>query len=1275
MAERSGTNELSGSTHREHELLESLGKYRIKKKLGAGGMGTVFLAVDEKLNRTVALKVLPKDRAENPTLVKRFKSEAKAAAQLEHKNIVRVYETGEIDGFLYIALEYVDGVDVHELVVKRDIIPVKRSIDIVRQVALALEHASAKNIVHRDIKPANLMIRRDGTVKLADMGLARAIDNSLETGITRAGMTVGTVDYMAPEQARSSQAADVRSDIYSLGCTWYHMLTGAPPFAEGGMTAKLQSHATGKRPDPRSQNPAIPEAVIAVLHRMMACKPNDRYQTPAELLEDLELLTKRSSNINTEVLEALAGESDTSGFRETRGTSSSGTLPVLPPKDEYKPVDLTKGGKLNLDVMRYVLPALLVIGVIGILIWATRQGGDALSGGATTSKASNPYRDRDVESPIPDKIEGGAHAGPTATDPATNLLEGLSAPEDSGPTTVVAVPFPGAEDSRTTSDGVRLLPTWVNYFRTPPKADRQSIVVTREPSSAVQYRHLNQAFDALRETGGVIQLDGDGPFTLKPASLNTDGEVRLTATEGSTPVVSLDTGGLGGGQDAFLVVHTARLVIDHVHFVMVDPPHDLAILQVEEGDVSLQNCSFTVRDQTVNTTTAISLKSLPRRRGAGPELKEPTGRCLLENVIFQGDRLSAVELRGNACELVAGNCLISSGDAPAIVLSEGGARGAGADAEQPERQVRLLASTVTSAQSILKFVADAGGTQSAPCKVVTRKSLLASTSPTGLSDTSTMVSLDDWTENTTDIGRSRASGVEWSSENSHFLGWPTLVTMAVGDGQSMMKVVDADEWRRFWDKPLESDTVLSEPLSGGQQLDQDRMSLVAIANAIADDVQSRGGQAGTGFRTGDLSQLPLGLIDHVVEVINMPGEPEWLGAGMPLNVPPIIRDLRRKTDVSRLLRSNVCVDGTHMIFTGSGLHEITPVIVEDKSIRVEFRSSDGSPLILQVEPDRSSEAASEAAITVRNGTLDLIGAQIKMPASTSDKQPRWLFDLADASLSLRGCTIEGPSTASATHTGLVKFSPLDASAGTLPRGVLVEDSFLISPGSVFSGNVGWDSLVLRNNVFASQSDILNVTLDESGLGRRPVVVLDHCTCSAAESAFRFTGEGILDHNLPSLRMFVDDNLFLGSVTGWKTPSTVLARNNEQLTRTFVTWWGSGNAYASSLSHFVQLDDVGSDFRDQWTSEWGAGHEINALTSATDVLFEAAFPVWTELQPQSFDLRSSAKASHSGLDRQGAGARWELVGANQSVESRHSTAAEGGNSPVSPTVPKKRRSGF
>lgn len=290
--------------------MESLGKYQIEKEIGAGGMGAVFLARDTTLNRLAALKILPRDKAENPVLVKRFKAEGQAAAHLRHENIVSVYDAGEEDGYLYIALEYVEGTDLHNLINKRNRIPVRRSLEIITQVTEALAHAYQQGIVHRDIKPANILIRQDGVVKLTDLGLARSIDDNTETSITRAGTTVGTVDYMAPEQARDSKAADIRSDIYSLGCTWYHMLTGRAPFSEGSLTNKLAAHATTPPPDPRELNDRVPEGIVAIIQRMMAKAQSARYQDPEELLEDLKNSNLKRSNVDNNVLEALASESD-----------------------------------------------------------------------------------------------------------------------------------------------------------------------------------------------------------------------------------------------------------------------------------------------------------------------------------------------------------------------------------------------------------------------------------------------------------------------------------------------------------------------------------------------------------------------------------------------------------------------------------------------------------------------------------------------------------------------------------------------------------------------------------------------------------------------------------------------------------------------------------------------------------------------------------------------------------------------------------------------------
>lgn len=304
------------------EELTRLGKYDIQRRIGSGGMGTVYLAEDRKLKRTVALKVLPRDRAENPTLVRRFQSEAQASAMLSHKNIVSVFDADQADGYLYIALEYVDGTDLFEWMLKRGTIPVKRSIDIIRQVTEALQHAHERRLVHRDIKPANIMVARDGTVKLTDMGLARSLDETLDTTITRAGTTVGTVDYMSPEQAVHSKNADITSDIYSLGCTWYHMLTGSPPYPDGDLTNKLRAHAEKPLPDPRDFNAQVSEALVAIMHRMIAKKKQDRYQTPEELLEDLDnsahMLSGNSQALWNSLLEEDEGSADFTVRRESQ---------------------------------------------------------------------------------------------------------------------------------------------------------------------------------------------------------------------------------------------------------------------------------------------------------------------------------------------------------------------------------------------------------------------------------------------------------------------------------------------------------------------------------------------------------------------------------------------------------------------------------------------------------------------------------------------------------------------------------------------------------------------------------------------------------------------------------------------------------------------------------------------------------------------------------------------------------------------------------------------
>ncbi|HTN77057.1 MAG TPA: serine/threonine-protein kinase [Pirellulaceae bacterium] len=266
---------------------ERLSHFELEEFVGGGGMGAVFRAIDTMLNRTVAVKVLSCDQTDEETL-KRFKNEAQNAARLDHEKIARVYYVGEDKGWHYIVFEYIDGVNVRDLVDDKGPLALDEAISYTLQVAEALRHAYRRDVVHRDIKPSNILVMLDGRAKLVDMGLARLHQvESPQNDLTASGVTLGTFDYISPEQARDPRNADVRSDIYSLGCTLYYMLTGRPLFPDGTVLQKLLSHSTDPPPDPRLFRPDIPDEICRILTKMLAKNPSQRYQSPDELITEL----------------------------------------------------------------------------------------------------------------------------------------------------------------------------------------------------------------------------------------------------------------------------------------------------------------------------------------------------------------------------------------------------------------------------------------------------------------------------------------------------------------------------------------------------------------------------------------------------------------------------------------------------------------------------------------------------------------------------------------------------------------------------------------------------------------------------------------------------------------------------------------------------------------------------------------------------------------------------------------------------------------------------
>jgi serine/threonine protein kinase len=272
---------------------ESLGHFELLEYIG-GGMGAVFKALDTMLNRSVAVKVLSQEQSGDEEMLRRFQNEAQAAARLDHENISRVHYVGEDRGWHYIVFEFIEGANVRDQVHEQGPLPLAEAVSYTLQIADALAHASSRDVVHRDIKPSNVLITPDGRAKLVDMGLARQHHVEADgNDLTASGVTLGTFDYISPEQARDPRSADVRSDIYSLGCTLYFMLTGRPPFPEGTVLQKLLQHQGDEPPDPRQFRPDLPDDLLKIMHRMLAKSPDKRFATPGELVADLAAFAQR----------------------------------------------------------------------------------------------------------------------------------------------------------------------------------------------------------------------------------------------------------------------------------------------------------------------------------------------------------------------------------------------------------------------------------------------------------------------------------------------------------------------------------------------------------------------------------------------------------------------------------------------------------------------------------------------------------------------------------------------------------------------------------------------------------------------------------------------------------------------------------------------------------------------------------------------------------------------------------------------------------------------
>jgi serine/threonine-protein kinase len=331
----------------------TIGSYRIIGPVGSGGMSTVFRAVHPQTGHEVALKVLLGSLSRNSTLLQRFLREARSAETLEHPNVVTIYDRGVDRGRHYLVLEYVRGGDFHEYIQRNGPLGAAEALTVIRGVADGLRHAAARGLIHRDIKPSNILRKPTGEPKIIDLGLALQSQFEDER-VTREGTTVGTVDYMSPEQARDSRATSIHSDMYSLGCTFYYLLAGVPPYPGGDITEKLTRHARAPAPDIRDLRPDIPPAVAGILLRLMAKRPEDRYPDYDALIAALDEarpgITEDGGAVALMPLEDDEKESLPWPPQEVGARGKAPSVDWPPAPDDADPLPVESLGEMSLEL-------------------------------------------------------------------------------------------------------------------------------------------------------------------------------------------------------------------------------------------------------------------------------------------------------------------------------------------------------------------------------------------------------------------------------------------------------------------------------------------------------------------------------------------------------------------------------------------------------------------------------------------------------------------------------------------------------------------------------------------------------------------------------------------------------------------------------------------------------------------------------------------------------------------------------------------------------------
>jgi serine/threonine-protein kinase len=1164
-----------------------IGKYEVISHIATGGMGAVYKARDVELRREVALKILPPELAAKPALLERFKREAIHAARLRHENIVTIFECGEVGGTHFLALEFVEGIDLCEYIDRKGKLDPEEARIITLQAARALDHAHHQGIVHRDIKPSNFLLSRPKgglLVKMTDFGLARVAGDE-DFRVTRAGTTVGTIDYISPEQARDSALADIRSDLYSLGCTLFHMLAGQAPFADGGLTERLYKHIEEPPPNVLEFNPRVSPELRAILYKLLAKKPEDRYQTPAELLDDLMHLDhvdiRKAPVTQRDLLAALA-----SGDVEEEPAKSSArrSLPAKPRPikrrhAEDETVERAVATKLAVGALSRRNP--WVLGGIAVALIALLAFGAAIAWRMST-KTTAPDSPSDPESGS--IVERPLNSLSPSTEPKENKKEGILPPGDA--IGVKPLAWPSLYEAGGAPDAERLSKEFEAAWPAPSSTPSDAPVfrVSRMPRSGEgpHYDSLAVACAAAPEQRvTIIEIHDNGPIYAAAVAVKNRSLILRPGPD-YRPLLVWDAAAAERENlptpraDAFLTVSQGNLTLENLEFAVKrdSAAEPVAFARVLGGDLLAKSCAFSAAGKQ---SGPVAVARIERPGGA-------VSRCRLSNCFGRGGQLQIADIRGHETGLLLDGCLFVGGDAPLLSV-EG--------FQQTATDLRVHHCTLIGAQTLLQ-VRSASAEDVKPA--VHWQSWDTIVSRSAEQSGGTLLALDD----------SAGPGqMKWKADNCCFAGWKTLLT-----GGEKISASNPAAWERLWGYTSRVQFATDTWPAG---VVHDPAESMPDAYRPAPAPQSPVGYAGT-MGNGPIGCDPAHLppardnwLSLTYDRFVLPSL-DTLHAGAPQIPTPLDGNYQgERLDLSRVdlgaylkevQQSRKLGPKVVLVLTGAGERKCSPIHWKGTNLILyaEPPHEGVQPLILvPQDPDSTSHPA---WLEVEEGNLDLIGVEIRCPDFKLAPLPPHLIHVKGGNLRMHGCRVHGPrQNAPDAFRGLIHLEGLGQSTADKAAIGTLHETVLVSGKNCIQATGTGARLALEQCVLVAGGETIAFEPQACRPKLNLSCELHHCTVAAQGHVLHLGAVKGREVPFEPLVVRADSCAFLAPFAGQR--SGQLHFDGDALTRGTLVWQGEGNVFDKRLLTYVCNGEAAPD-RPQafalWSRLWGPMGELQPLTN-------------------------------------------------------------------------------